>query len=409
MRRHWQHLLFAAFLLPAAIAAAPAEKIGISPKLPGWRFSNGPEFPGASGSANYSGGGIMLDGDFSRGGNYVGVFHEVSNPDFNELRFRIKASVEQLAVRFRDSKGQVHQHFISVGLDSPGWIELAVPVAGSPRHHWGGANDGILRGPVTEIGFVVHKDHFDRPKGRAAIRDVRLCRNDTPPQVPLDIAKFDASKATVNGQASIRKEKDALIIEIPGGQSFTWPGVNLKPQNGGSYFDLSGGSVLAMDVTNLAGYPATFRCQIENLGADGREFCVKGGRGFEAGETATMRIRFYRDGIAPDDVVFEGVLNPFEGLRGANNLDVKKVTNIMLFEHSPARDLKFAVRNIRLEEPWKGVSDAVRSAKTFYPAIDVYGQYKHKEWNGKTHSDAELAAAFEAEKRDSRRRCPAAA
>ena len=168
MRRHWQHLLFAAFLLPAAIAAAPAEKIGISPKLPGWRFSNGPEFPGASGSANYSGGGIMLDGDFSRGGNYVGVFHEVSNPDFNELRFRIKASVEQLAVRFRDSKGQVHQHFISVGLDSPGWIELAVPVAGSPRHHWGGANDGILRGPVTEIGFVVHKDHFDRPKGRAA-------------------------------------------------------------------------------------------------------------------------------------------------------------------------------------------------------------------------------------------------
>ena len=400
MRRHWQHLLFAAFLLPAAIAAAPAEKIGISPKLPGWRFSNGPEFPGASGSANYSGGGIMLDGDFSRGGNYVGVFHEVSNPDFNELRFRIKASVEQLAVRFRDSKGQVHQHFISVGLDSPGWIELAVPVAGSPRHHWGGANDGILRGPVTEIGFVVHKDHFDRPKGRAAIRDVRLCRSDTPPQVPLDIAKFDASKATVNGQASIRKEKDALIIEIPGGQSFTWPGVNLKPQNGGSYFDLSGGSVLAMDVTNLAGYPATFRCQIENLGADGREFCVKGGRGFEAGETATMRIRFYRDGIAPDDVVFEGVLNPFEGLRGANNLDVKKVTNIMLFEHSPARDLKFAVRNIRLEEPWKGVSDAVRSAKTFYPAIDVYGQYKHKEWNGKTHSDAELAAAFEAEKRD---------
>ena len=336
MRRHWHYLLFAAFLLPAAIAAAPTEKIGISPKLPGWRFSNGPEYPGASGSANYSGGGIMLNGDFSRGGSYVGVFHEVSNPDFNELRFRIKASVKQLAVRFRDSKGQVHQHFISVGLDSPGWIELAVPVAGSPRHHWGGANDGILRGPVTEIGFVVHKDHFNRPKGRAAIRDVRLCRNDTPPQVPLDIAKFDASKTTVNGQASIRKEKDALIIEIPGGQSFTWPGVNLKPQNGGSYFDLSGGSVLAMDVTNLAGYPATFRCQIENLGADGREFCVKGGRGFEAGETATMRIRFYRDGIAPDDVVFEGVLNPFEGLRGANNLDVKKVTNIMLFERSPA-------------------------------------------------------------------------
>lgn len=224
MRRHWQHLLFAAFLLPAADRRRPRpKKSAYHRNSPAGASATVRNSPAPRGARTTPAAASCSTETSAEAAITSGVFHEVSNPDFNELRFRIKASVEQLAVRFRDSKGQVHQHFISVGLDSPGWIELAVPVAGSPRHHWGGANDGILRGPVTEIGFVVHKDHFDRPKGRAAIRDVRLCRNDTPPQVPLDITKFDASKATVNGQASIRKEKDALIIEIPGGQSFTCP------------------------------------------------------------------------------------------------------------------------------------------------------------------------------------------
>ena len=220
------------------------------------------------------------------------------------------------------------------------------------------------------------------------------------PDIPLDLRTYDTSKVTVNGEASIRKENDALIVEIRGNQKFTWPGVNLRPQNDSGCFDLSGGSVLAMDVTNLADYPAVLRCQIENPGANGQEFCVKGGRGFEAGETATMRIRFYRGGIAPDDVRFNGVMNPFEGLRGPNNLDVTKVINIMLFELFPARDLKFAVRNIRLEAPADPLPDAIRSTSTFYPAIDTYGQYKHKEWPGKTHGDADLVAARAEEARD---------
>ena len=97
------------------------------------------------------------------------------------------------------------------------------------------------------------------------------------PDIPLDLRTYDTSKVTVNGEASIRKENDALIVEIRGNQKFTWPGVNLRPQNDSGCFDLSGGSVLAMDVTNLADYPAVLRCQIENPGANGQEFCVKGG------------------------------------------------------------------------------------------------------------------------------------
>lgn len=387
-------LLLAVLLLPAGISAASSQLIPVGPKLEGWRFSNGPEFPGATGSLHYSGDGqLRLEGDFTRGGNYVSASHSVDVHGANELSFRIRGDIERIGVRLRDSEGQIHQHFVSVGLGSGDrWVSVSLPVDGSPGSHWGGANDAVFRGDVKEIGFAAHKNHFCNVKDSCEIRDVRLSRSTTPPEKPLDLAKFDARKVTVNGRASISGEKDALLIEIPGDQTFTWPGVNLKPQNG-HYFDLSDGSVLAMDVTNLTDGPIALRCQIENLGANGREFCVKGGRGFEPGETATLRVRYYRNGIAPDDVVFEGVLNPPEGLRGANNLDVKKITNIMLFRSPPARDLKVAVRNIRVEGPVTPVSDAVRSAGTFYPAIDTYGQYKHKEWPGKTHGDADLVAA----------------
>lgn len=402
MVKNWKiPVLLSIFLVSQTVGAVrTAERFAIRPRLDGWVFSNGPEYPGAKGTLEYFRGAIELKGDFTGGGDYVAVTHRVEASDFNELRFKVKSSVMQIAVRFRDSQRQVHQHFVSVGLNTDDWIELAVPVVGSPRNHWDGANDGVMRGPVKEISFVVHKIHFAGPKGSALIKDVRLCRNTTPPEIPLNIAKFNPAEAVVNGRASLGKQQGALILEIAGNQPFSWPGVNLKPQNGSSYFDLSGGEVLVMEVTNLMDYPASLRCQIENLGANGSEFCVKGGRGFEPGETATMRIRFYRNGVAPDDVVFEAVQNPFEGLRGANNLDVKKITNIMLFELTPMRDLKFAIRNIRVEEPWRGVSGAVKSAKTFYPAIDVYGQYKHKEWDGKTHNDAELAAARQEEQAD---------
>ena len=46
-------------------------------------------------------------------------------------------------------------------------------------------------------------------------------------------------------------------------------------------------------------------------------------------------------------------------------------------------------------EPWTGMS-----TKDFLPCFDRYGQFKHREWPGKTHSDAELAAAAAEEERD---------
>ena len=47
------------------------------------------------------------------------------------------------------------------------------------------------------------------------------------------------------------------------------------------------------------------------------------------------------------------------------------------------------------QEPW-----AKMSRKEFLPCFDKYGQFKHREWPGKTHSDEELKAAAAEEEKD---------
>ncbi len=400
--KFWPTLAWAVLLLPMMALAAADVRLPVSSNLNGWRFSNGPEFPGAAGRIEYQTGSVQLHGDFRGGGDYVAVFHPVDDSvKFNVLKFKIKTRAHQVAVRFRDSEGQVHQHFQALGYAGKDWEEIAVPVEGSSRSRWGGAANGVLRGAVKEIGIVIHRTDSPELEDDTLIRDVRLAyEKPVPAEEPLELAKFDPAKVTVNGEAKITKEGDALIIEIAGPQKFHWPGVNLRPQNGSRYFDLSRGTVLAMEVTNLGAHQIELRAQIENTGANGQEFCVKGGMAFDPGETATFRIRYYRNGIAPDDVRFEAVINPFEGLRGANNLEVAKVTNLMLFDLDPRRPIKVAVRNIRVEEPFRGVSDAVKSAGGFYPAIDKFGQYKHKDWPGKAQNDEDLKRDREAEQAD---------
>ena len=56
------------------------------------------------------------------------------------------------------------------------------------------------------------------------------------------------------------------------------------------------------------------------------------------------------------------------------------------------------VRNRKMDvsqEPW-----VTMATKDFLPCFDKYGQFKHRDWPGKTHSDDELKAAAEEEEKD---------
>jgi len=84
------------------------------------------------------------------------------------------------------------------------------------------------------------------------------------------------------------------------------------------------------------------------------------------------------------------------------DLDAAKVVGVAVYMKEPKLDWRWGVKRIvahtgsRPELPaWMKLPP-----EKFFPFIDVYGQFKYKEWPGKIHSDAELVAAREREKAD---------
>lgn len=138
-----------------------------------WDLSLGREFPGAAGKLENHDGALVLSGDFSGGGRYVGSVTSCELPDFRELRFRVKGAGKRVTVRFQDSGGQTHQFSRALSGNADEWQLMSWPVTGSVSH-WGGANDGKVRGKIKKITFVLHAGDEPGSRGELLFRDITL-------------------------------------------------------------------------------------------------------------------------------------------------------------------------------------------------------------------------------------------
>jgi hypothetical protein len=124
-----------------------------------WTFSNAPEFPGAKGSltrgVGHGGGGAHLAYDFSGGGAYVSASLRLAPPvNAAEVGFWVRAPAGIHAwLRVVDSTSQVLQYQVGrpFGSDDPNaWFRQVVELD-APDAHFGGANDGVPHGAVTQV------------------------------------------------------------------------------------------------------------------------------------------------------------------------------------------------------------------------------------------------------------------
>src|SRR5208282_5802036 len=153
-----------------------------------WQFSNGAEFPGAKGSferskeAAQSGTfGGKLTFDFSGGGNYVAAILKLNRaPDIKGVRLWLKnPSGSHITFRYTDATGQTLQKTTVLG-PYGGWAEIEFE-CWQWSGHWGGANDGIVHGPPSQIAFCV--DNSGHKQGALLIDEVRLVEGK--PVVPV--------------------------------------------------------------------------------------------------------------------------------------------------------------------------------------------------------------------------------
>ena len=157
-----------------------------------WSFSNGAEFPGASGQLlagpGHKGRGATLVYRFTcldrtHCGHYVAAIWNAPHPiDVQpdavlSLWVTISPDV-RLTVRVRDQTGQTvqfHPNIPTLEHQSPGeWQPVTVPITGKAAESWGGLNTGQLEGRIAEIAILADSRLMQPVEGRMAFDDVTL-------------------------------------------------------------------------------------------------------------------------------------------------------------------------------------------------------------------------------------------
>jgi hypothetical protein len=185
-----------AVLIPAAVAilgaavglwiARPASEVVLddfeqNPAT--WKYVGGQEYPGAKGGVSVDSsvahGGkrsYRLEGDFSGGGAYVGIWRNLGvlqGRPFKELHIWFKTStMTWVSIRLSDSSGQCHQKAFALE-PTTGWQKFVLhPEDILGGEYWVGANDGKWHGPATDLGINISAKFLPTQRGVIWIDDI---------------------------------------------------------------------------------------------------------------------------------------------------------------------------------------------------------------------------------------------
>jgi hypothetical protein len=219
--------------------------------------------------------------------------------------------------------------------------------------------------------------------------------------VLFDAAATPAAAVVAQSGAQFALKDGLLLVETKGNTGF--PGVLIKGR-----WDLSGCNSVTFELVNRdqkGELPLTVR--FDNPGADaGKSRGVFIDRVKLSGhKPATCEIALppWLPNMRAINAKLTGMKRgPFATIGVVAALDAAQTVGVAVYLKEPKLDWKWGVQRIvahkgaPAEEPdWMKLP-----AEKFFPFIDVYGQFKFKEWPGKTHSDADLKAALEKEQAD---------
>ena len=123
------------------------------------------------------------------------------------------------------------------------------------------------------------------------------------------------------------------------------------------------------------------------------------------GETKNVKIEFSSDVPYPEvDSCFTGMRNtPYSvNEHYSYSLDLSKIQAIKLLARRHTAGMRYSISDVMLlpGKRAESISWMKMNKLEFFPFIDKYGQFKHKEWPGKTHNDEDLRQARKKEEKD---------
>jgi len=200
---------------------------------------------------------------------------------------------------------------------------------------------------------------------------------------------FDTSKVITSDAKVNLSQAGTLRIETVTKQN--WPGITLKAPKG--KWDLSKYEFIKIDIKNIDTKPVTVFCRVDNPGADGSNNCVTDSITVKPNTKETLMVRLYPTKYQLSEPV------ELIGMRRApaqqSKLDASNVTQFLVFVSRPKTKHVFEIDNV-----CAGGRVEIMETKTFFPFIDEFGQFIHKDWPGKIHSQEELIAHGKTEEKD---------
>ena len=212
----------------------------------------------------------------------------------------------------------------------------------------------------------------------------------SPSQVLFNFDKdFDVGKV-ISTDAKVNLSQDGTL-RIETGTEQNWPGITLKAPQG--RWNLSKYEYITVDIKNIDTEPVTVYCRVDNPGADGSNNCVTESVSLNPNSTETLTVRLYPTEYQLSEPV--ELIGMRQGPAERGKLDASNVTQLLVFVTRPTNRHIFEIDNISA-----GGRVKIMETKDFFPFIDEFGQFMHKDWPGKTHSLAELIAHGNAEQKD---------
>ncbi|MHB1307387.1 MAG: beta-agarase [Limisphaerales bacterium] len=200
--------------------------------------------------------------------------------------------------------------------------------------------------------------------------------------------ELDTPFRSVGATAVVETVEARRVLRVQTGQEQSWPGVTFMAPGGA--WNLSGFARVVVKVKNTGPQAVAVNVRVDNAGADGRRNCVTGSAWIEPGATSAIHVELKR---TTDDRL-DGTLFGMRGYPvkagGGGTIDPTKINQFLVFLNQPQDDHQWEVCGAVAEGEYTAPTAWTSDAAPFLPLIDTLGQYRHRNWPGKTDSRAAL-------------------
>ena len=208
-------------------------------------------------------------------------------------------------------------------------------------------------------------------------------------------------------QKAVLRPVDAQVDHQPGqirvhtGRKDERPGLTLQSPAG--FWDITGFTHLEVELRNTGNRPLPVHVAVENFRAERaeRKNCCIGSATIPPGQKQAVQVLIQAR-------IPESLREKLRGMRatpggfragGSSTIDPSKVAAVAVYVWRPSAEYTFEVLGLRLVKgqiPFP----LPEPVEKLFPMIDRFGQYRHKDWPGKTQSEEDLRQRRQEEAQD---------